>query len=270
MMKYIILIGFLLFGKISAQNVGIGTSNPENVLHVDAKKNNPQIPSADASYYYDDVVINENGFLGIGTKNPVTRVDVRSKGDNNAIAVGNTSQTAANAGAGAVRYNGTNLEYSDGTTWIVLPVVTPNAFVLAGKVSSQSVNDNTTSTVVNWSENKDLTESFNPATGIFSANKDGRYLVTFNFEFQTATLGTNAYVEAIITSNRTNNNIQTFKCVSSYPGSSNSNISASGACTAFFNLKQNDTVNVQVKNVTGGNKIIASDPAKTTLTIFGI
>ncbi|WP_294231449.1 hypothetical protein [uncultured Chryseobacterium sp.] len=269
-MRYFILIGFLTFLNFSAQNVGIGTKNPEKPLHVDSRKNNPQVPSSDAAYYYDDVVISEKGYLGIGTKDPVTRVDVRSKDDDNAIAFGNTSQTAANAGPGAIRYNGNNIEYSDGTTWNILPVSIPNAFVLASKASGQSVNDNTTTTITNWAESKDFTESFDPATGNFSANKDGRYLVTFNFEFQTAILGTNAYVEAIINSNRTNNNIQTFKCISSYPGSSNSNIPASGACSAIFNLKQNDIVNVQIKNATGGSKAISSDPAKTTLTIFGI
>lgn len=110
-MRYFILIGFLTFLNFSAQNVGIGTKNPEKPLHVDARKNNPQVPSSDAAYYYDDVVISEKGYLGIGTKDPVTRVDVRSKDDDNAIAFGNTSQTAANAGPGAIRYNGNNIEY---------------------------------------------------------------------------------------------------------------------------------------------------------------
>ncbi|MCY1689489.1 hypothetical protein OVA29_00120 [Exiguobacterium sp. SL14] len=200
-------------------------------LHVDAK-NNPQIPSADASYYYDDIVINENGFLGIGTKNPVTRVDVRSK-ETIMPLLSETLPKPPQMRAQAQFDNGTNLEYS-GWNMDCIARSTPNAFVLAGKVSSQSVNDNTTSTVVNWSENKDLTESFNPAKGIFSANKRRAISGYFQFRISDSDFRTNAYVEAIITSNRTNNNIQTFKCVSSYPGSSNSNISASGACTRHF------------------------------------
>jgi hypothetical protein len=53
--------------------------------------------------------------VGIGTAAPTTRLHVDGE-----TRVGSTGLTAAAAGAGALRWNGTNLQYSDGTAWVTL------------------------------------------------------------------------------------------------------------------------------------------------------
>jgi hypothetical protein len=64
---------------------------------------------------FESIVVNENGNVGMGgTVAPTTPLQV-----NGAVRVGTSSQTAAAAGAGAIRYNTTTgaLEYSNGTSW---------------------------------------------------------------------------------------------------------------------------------------------------------
>jgi hypothetical protein len=109
----VLMISACLF--IKAQ-VGINMASPERILHIDGQKNTaPAVPSS----YYDDVVITTSGNMGVGTKTPKTRLDLRSDEHLNALGIGGTSQTASAAKAGALRYNsGTqDLSYSNGTVW---------------------------------------------------------------------------------------------------------------------------------------------------------
>lgn len=126
-MKKILLSASFFATVLCSAQVGIGTSNPQQVLHVDALKNNT---TTTTNKNDDDVVVNASGQLGIGTINPMTKVDVRSSQDSNAIGIGNTTLTAAAAGAGALRYNTVSkfLEYSDGTNWVPLAKRGPNDF----------------------------------------------------------------------------------------------------------------------------------------------
>lgn len=65
--------------------------------------------------------------VGVGNQSPKVNMDARSAG-NSAIAFGNTSQTATDAGAGAMKYaNG--IQYSDGTKWVQVATVQPATFI---------------------------------------------------------------------------------------------------------------------------------------------
>ncbi|MEN9787144.1 MAG: hypothetical protein RLZZ299_2408, partial [Pseudomonadota bacterium] len=72
---------------------------------------------------FTDLFNDGMGRIGIGTSTPVTTLDVRSTSGDGDIAVGGSAKSAADAGAGAIRYSsgsGGVLEYSNGTAWNTL------------------------------------------------------------------------------------------------------------------------------------------------------
>lgn len=76
-MKNIILYlgSLLLSSSVIAQSggVGINTSSPQQVLHIDAAKNT--VGNANTS---DDVVVTSQGYMGIGTIAPSKRLEINS------------------------------------------------------------------------------------------------------------------------------------------------------------------------------------------------
>lgn len=66
--KLLLLLGIFSLGIIHAQ-VGINTKNPQGVLHIDGKGN-----TSGTSNISDDVLINSNGNIGIGTLSPTAKV----------------------------------------------------------------------------------------------------------------------------------------------------------------------------------------------------
>jgi hypothetical protein len=69
--------------------------------------------------------------VGIGTAAPTTRLHVDGE-----TRVGSTGLSAAAAGAGALRWNGTNLQYSDGTAWVSLGSGTVTAVAASSPLAS--------------------------------------------------------------------------------------------------------------------------------------
>ncbi|UKB86298.1 hypothetical protein LF887_11895 [Chryseobacterium sp. MEBOG06] len=79
-MKKISCIGILCIGTALFGQVGINTPNPKAILHIDGSKNNEATGNISLANQADDVVINSNGFIGIGTNNPTTSIEVKTKG----------------------------------------------------------------------------------------------------------------------------------------------------------------------------------------------
>ena len=80
MKKILLFLNSIIISTVSfAQNgrVGIGTSDPQQVLHVDAAKNNSTTTNR-----LDDVVITSNGQMGIGTIAPSKKLEIVTTTDN--------------------------------------------------------------------------------------------------------------------------------------------------------------------------------------------
>lgn len=58
--------------------VGVDTSNPQGIFHVDGKKNNPSTGSPSASQALDDFVVKASGNVGIGTTTPGSKIEINS------------------------------------------------------------------------------------------------------------------------------------------------------------------------------------------------
>jgi hypothetical protein len=72
-----------------------------------------------------------NAQIGVGNTNPAVNLDARAATGNSAIAFGDTNQTAAGAGAGAMKYDNTakQMYYSDGTNWVSVAATQITAFI---------------------------------------------------------------------------------------------------------------------------------------------
>ncbi|RQP12157.1 MAG: hypothetical protein EAS48_05515 [Chryseobacterium sp.] len=195
-----------------------------------------------------NVVIKNDGKMGVGNIAPRTKLDARTNPGNanpgeGAIGIGTTAQTAAAAGAGAVRYNTTTkqLELSNGTTWQVLDKINYTKAVVVAKKNSvgttgNSYNYNTQTNVTGWNvELADTTNSFT-SDGVFTAPRTGQYDVSFSFNFTGSAITDNGFAEALIL--RNGNVIR--RGITSFPKGGNSQ--AGAAVNFVVTLNQGDTL----------------------------
>lgn len=186
MKKNICILLFCLFNNLVLSQVGINTGNPLGKFHIDGKGDNPNGTNIlDSLQQANDFVVTPSGFTGVGTINPIVKFDLRSTGLKNALGLGTTTITANDAGAGAVRYESllSKFQISDGTNWETAIVYPVKSVVVARLINPFSVSYNSDVNIVGWDEVKDLSNSFDPVTGIFTAPRDGIYtlLMTYNF-----------------------------------------------------------------------------------------
>lgn len=261
MMKILTLLGLIpmsLFGQ-----VGINTSAPQAPLHIDgAKDNNDAVPTGSA--IYNDVIINNKGNIGVGNIAPKTKLDLRTANNSydNSIGIGYTAQSAAQTGAGALRYvpvNGGNMQYSDGVKWLQLQ----NANITKANLVARILNGaftpptqfayNTNQTVINFDIVNDNTNSFNANTGVFTIPRDGVYLITFGYDFVNYWINTGSSIEVRFVQN--GNFIK--KCRRSFSSYGNSNTvtnarqsQAGGSCVGALSFAKGDTFYVTINQTT--------------------
>lgn len=184
-----IYLALSIFASVTYAQTGVGTKNPQGKLHVDGAKDNPATGTPSATQAANDVIVDKTtGFIGVGVLVPKVPLDMRSTDTQNAIGIGTTTMLASVAATGAVRYDestGAAIDVSDGTNWKRLYLAPQKAVVVARKISTQSIasNASTPANVINWQEVTDLSGSFDPTTGVFTAPRTGTYtfLLTFNF-----------------------------------------------------------------------------------------
>lgn len=189
-MIIVIVVGIHGFFSPAAAQTGIGTSNPQGILHVDGARDNVATGIPTASQAANDVIINKTtGFLGLGVLQPKVKLDMRSAGLENALGLNITTMSAATAGAGAVRYDvinapvGAKIEVSDGSVWSKAYIAPQKSVVVARKITSQSITQGSATNIGNWNVVRDMSNSFDATLGVFTAPRDGTYtfLLTYNF-----------------------------------------------------------------------------------------
>ena len=269
MKKTIIILSIILPINLISQ-VGIGTKNPEAAFHIDAAKNNDT--TSNSIKYLDDVVVTEDGKMGVGNINPITRLDVRNDLEENIIGIGKTNQTAAIAGAGAVQYyeeaNSWGLSYSDGSQWIKLTAIPIKVLINANNSSALNIPNNTITTLTTWNKTEDTTNSFNDSEGVFVAPRTGNYLININLATQSASIPNNSFIETIIESNSTLG-VPQFRCLNTYPGytTGSATNSTGNNCTAILRLQQGNQVRFKLLHNFGGNRNLIADSSLNTLSI---
>ncbi|MEF9479597.1 hypothetical protein OWR28_19370 [Chryseobacterium sp. 1B4] len=200
--KLLILPFCFLINTLNAQ-IGIGTNNPLGSLHVDGAKDNPTSGVPTPAQLSNDIIVNKTtGFIGAGVLNPQVQLDMRSAGSENSLGLGTTTMSAAAAGAGATRYDvnnipaGAKIQVSDGIVWNKVYLAPQKAVIVVRKIASQSIPTATPTTITNWSEVRDMSNSFDPITGEFTAPRNGTYTFLLTFNFTGAVINDGSRVES--------------------------------------------------------------------------
>lgn len=267
---YISSILFLLpFLAIQAQ-IGINTETPDAVLEVlsSTSASTGKAFVTSNSDNYETMQIRNDGYIGVGASNPLVKLDLRA--DNlskeNAIGIGYTTLTAANAGAGAIRYDETSktLQYSDGETWLTLQANPAKAMVIARNSSGQaltSVNGVASSRLTKWTKSYDKTGSFDAATGFFVAPRNGVYSASVTAVFQTNSMSSGAQYELTLTGGSVS-----LKTVVPYLSGVTS-INLTNTCKALFYLTAGQQLQAGVYITSAVNPVLSTDASLNVLTI---
>lgn len=215
--------------------------------------------SIDGSTFSVDAL---NKKVGIGTTTPNATLDIRSNPTSTTdpgegfIGIGTTNGTALDKGAGAIKYNPENsgkIQYSNGTVWSTLQSVPDKLNVVTKKDLASSIFVNGVITAVdNWTEIEDSENSFNAATGVFTAPRNGNYLFTFSFALEPGSYVANSVVEAIL---QTPNPNDFRKSTVTYSAAS-SNILGSASISFVISLDSGQTITPAIFQNSGVDKHI--------------
>lgn len=84
-MKKLIYSATLLLSSLAFSQVGINTENPQATFHVDGLKDNPTTGTPTETEQLNDVVITENGQIGVGTIAPTAKIHTISTNEYDAF-----------------------------------------------------------------------------------------------------------------------------------------------------------------------------------------
>lgn len=265
MKKEVIILLAMAVSPFAFSQVGVNTTNPQGVFHVDGAKDNPATGTPNATQQSNDFVITPIGNVGIGTTIPNAKLDIRpnstsvSDPGEGFFGIGTTSVTASSAGAGAIRYSnssGGNLQFSNGVVWSSLASQPVRSVVVAKKISTQTfistpgVPLDVGGNVLNWNEVTDINNNFDPVSGIFVAPRNGSYIVSFSFNFKNSSISGGSQVEAVLVSSLGTINFK--KSVIAFPVSGSSE---SGAAISFVvPMQTGETIRPAIWQNTGSDK----------------
>ncbi|GAA5084860.1 hypothetical protein GCM10023210_05110 [Chryseobacterium ginsengisoli] len=78
MKKKLILICSLVTFSASFAQVGVNTTNPQGIFHVDGAKDNNSTGAPNAAQQVNDFVVTSSGNVGIGTTTPASKMEINS------------------------------------------------------------------------------------------------------------------------------------------------------------------------------------------------
>lgn len=252
MKKIIFLLTGVLSIGLSHAQVGINTTNPQATLDIISSGNSSATQALSAKNSSDREILSlqDNGYLGLGVPSPGIRLDLRDGFNNSIIGIGTSSQTAAEAQAGAIKYDpgSQSLYLSDGTVWKKLSAHVIRTYVI-GDINSgtQSFANNASTVIQNWREQEDLLGSFNPTTGVFTAPRDGTYTMAVIATFSSSPVSANSFMQLELVSPSA-----IVKSQSSYYGAGT--FQASVLCSGSFNLLSGQTLQAVLTHTLGGTK----------------
>lgn len=77
---YFLVIVFLFLHLKGFGQVGVNTSNPQGMFHIDGAKDNPNIGLPNITQQTNDIVITAVGNMGLGTISPTAKLDIETGG----------------------------------------------------------------------------------------------------------------------------------------------------------------------------------------------
>ena len=254
------LLSFLLIyfhTQLQYAQVGINTLNPQALFHIDGAKDNPTQGTPSTTAAANDFIVTSNGAVGTGVLSPKVKLDTRSTNNTAAgVAIGYTNQSAAQAGAGALRYqdvSGGLLQVSDGVTWNNTFSNPTKSFVAAHIVANNATVKfgSTPTDVKGWSTVKDINSDFVASTGIFKARRDGVYNINFSYDFVQGSVVAGSMVEAQVIKSETT---IVMKCLKTF-AKANRDSQAGGNCNASVYLNKGETLNTRLKQTINSTSI---------------
>lgn len=201
----------------------MGTRNPQGVFHIDGRKDSAKTGLPTLTQVANDFILTTDGWVGIGNISPRTKMDLRSNSVRNAIGLGSTTLSAAEAGAGAK------------------PVGAYNSGIPA----------RSSSYLTNWTEILDAdsgteTDNFDASNGQFKAPREGIYWAIFSIALQSGLITANEsfdsnQIEAIWEVRDSSGQLKSkVKSAKAFPG--NGTAEAGVSCMVGVHLKKGDSL----------------------------
>lgn len=228
--------------------------------------------SIDGSTFSVDFINNK---VGIGTTEPNARLDLRPNPTSTTdpgegfIGIGTNSSEATDVGPGAIRYNTVDngrIQYSNGMAWNTLQAIPDKLTVIAKNTTPFVISSDTNYILGNWTEISDTENVFDAQTGVFTAPRDGNYLLTFSYAFDPSYYLSNSKIQAILSlPNDVDNKITTVNVNNDIP--TNTDIVSNARIAFVISLAENESVSPMIFQSSGSDKTLKIDQGFNSFTV---